>query len=141
VEELPEELLVQVLLALEHPSHLPRVALVCRLAPPTPRRRPPSRPTFDSCTLVMMMAVWHRRWHRVSSDPLVQRLWWGHHPIRLHRPLRHRCRTALSCGLSPDLDALFGDHVLGIHRHMRFTGTRELEPVTLRSSSPTSVYR
>jgi hypothetical protein len=34
VDALPDELLVQVFVALEHPSHLPAVALVCRYAPP-----------------------------------------------------------------------------------------------------------
>jgi hypothetical protein len=48
----------------------------------------------------------------VSVDYSVQRLWWGHHPIRLHRPLRHRCRTALACGLTHDVAALFGDHLV-----------------------------
>jgi hypothetical protein len=33
VEDLPEEVLQQVFLALGHPSHLPTVALVCRHAP------------------------------------------------------------------------------------------------------------
>jgi hypothetical protein len=34
MDALPDELLVQVFVALEHPSHLPAVALVCRYAPP-----------------------------------------------------------------------------------------------------------
>jgi hypothetical protein len=34
IEDLPEEVLQQVFLALGHPAHLPTVALVCRHAPP-----------------------------------------------------------------------------------------------------------
>jgi hypothetical protein len=34
VDALPDELLVQVFVALEHPSYLPALALVCRCVPP-----------------------------------------------------------------------------------------------------------
>jgi hypothetical protein len=37
VDDLPDEMLVQVLLALGHPFHLPRVALVCRYHATPPR--------------------------------------------------------------------------------------------------------
>ncbi|ELR20070.1 uncharacterized protein ACA1_114490 [Acanthamoeba castellanii str. Neff] len=93
VEDLPEEMLQQVFLALGQPSHLPTVALVCRRV-------------------------------SVSVDYSVQRLWWGHHPIRLHRPLRHRCRTALACGLTHDVAALFGDHLIHIPAPVQMTHSR-----------------
>lgn len=123
VEELPEEMLQHIFLALGHPKHLPRAALVCR------------------------------RWHRVSNDPTVQRLWWGNHPMRLRfndntaaATPRH-CRSPLGCTLNPA--QLFADCLISTitddyYHNIRFISTRVEEPKTQKpqlSTSLLTVYR
>lgn len=118
IEDLPEEVLQQVFLALGHPSHLPTVALVSR------------------------------KWHRVSSDRAVQRLWWWNLGPRLHWPPRHRCRSSLTCcgqGLDPEF-TLFAEHQVEIEQPVP-TGAyrpdgewRPPKPLLLHAT-PACVYR
>ncbi|ELR15051.1 uncharacterized protein ACA1_214600 [Acanthamoeba castellanii str. Neff] len=101
VEELPEEMLQHIFLALDHPKHLPRAALVCRVSnDPTVQRmwwgNHPMRLRFNDTTT-----------HRHCRSPLGCTL----NPAQLFA----------GCLITNLTD--------GYYCNLRFTGTRAEEPV------------